>query len=274
MAAEREPSHSHSQLLGGDTPPMTSAQKIAAATLLVGLVAIAGEVLYIHHERTAAWTPATPAGESAAESASAIDPDDLVFLKKQRPSSLADVKQLTGATLWVSAGGQMEYYPYNSHHIDFSKPAGTLLGAEPLIIQDAFEQVAPKQTQYRIPAGDKQVFLAFTMPRSPAPAQQYAVPVGYKEAGDYTFSTDEIFFYDDPHQLYSHWGPRIWQAVDSHQVILGMNERQVQLSLGQVSRSVSQDYGDRVVIYSNLGKPMAVTFVKNHATSFRPDQGF
>jgi hypothetical protein len=29
-----------------------------------------------------------------------------------------------------------------------------------------------------------------------------------------------------------------------------------------------------LVIFSNLGKPMAVTFVSNHVTAFRPDQGF
>jgi hypothetical protein len=29
-----------------------------------------------------------------------------------------------------------------------------------------------------------------------------------------------------------------------------------------------------MVVFSNLGKPMAVTFVKNQVTAFRPDQGF
>jgi hypothetical protein len=29
-----------------------------------------------------------------------------------------------------------------------------------------------------------------------------------------------------------------------------------------------------MVVYANLGKPMAVTFVKNQVTAFRPDQGF
>ncbi|HEV2646329.1 MAG TPA: hypothetical protein VGU46_08205 [Acidobacteriaceae bacterium] len=245
---------------------MTKAQRLSVFALFCGFVAIAGELLYIHHERNAAWAPATPA-------ATETDPDDLVFLKKERPSSLADVKQLEGTTLWISAAGQMSYYPYAAHRADFSKPVGTLLGAEPLVIKDAFEQVAP-QAQYRIPAGDKQVLLAFTMPHSADPTSQYALPVGYRKGADYTFFTDDIFFYDDPHELYKHWGPKIWQAVDSHQVVLGMNERQVELSLGQVSRSVSQVYGDRVVIYSNLGKPMAVTFVKDRVTSFRPDQGF
>jgi hypothetical protein len=53
-----------------------------------------------------------------------------------------------------------------------------------------------------------------------------------------------------------------------------MNERQVELSLGQVSKSTSTDYGNRMVVFSNLGKPMAVTFMKNQVTAFRADQGF
>jgi hypothetical protein len=247
---------------------MTTGRKWALGITLGGVVLIGGELLYLHHERSAAWQPANQAVDTAS------DPDDLVFLKKERPEDLADVKQLDGTTLWVSAGGQMDYYPYAAHHADYSKTAGTLLGAEPLAIVDAFEQVAPKSAATRIARGDKQVLLAFTMPKSADPAKQYAVPVGYKQGKDYTFYTDEIFFYVDPHQLYNYWDPRIWQAIDSHQVIQGMNERQVQLSLGQISKSGSDDFGNRTVEFYNLGKPMAVTFVKNRATGFQPDPGY
>jgi hypothetical protein len=142
------------------------------------------------------------------------------------------------------------------------------------LVKDVFEQVAPKTATFRIPGGEKQVLLAFTLPQSSSPTVEYAVPVGYKEGGSYTFSVDEIFFYDDPHELYKHWGPETWKAIDEHRVILGMNERQVQMALGQVSKSTSNDYGNRMVVFANLGKPFAVTFVKNHVTAFRPDQGF
>lgn len=232
------------------------------------LLAVGGELLYLHHERN------LPAKQSAKPDYGPIDPDDNVFLEKKRPSDMADIKQLDGQTLWVSAGGQMDYYPSDGHHADFSNTAGTLLGVEPIIVKGAFEQKASPKSYVRIPAGDRQVFLAFTMPKSADPKKEYAVPVGYRQGKDFTFYTDEIFFYKDPHILYSYWGPKIWQAIDTHQVVLGMNERQVQLSLGQVSKSVSNDYGNRLVIYSNLGHPMAVTFTKNHATAFRPDQGF
>ena len=65
----------------------------------------------------------------------------------------------------------------------------------------------------------------------------------------------------------------MWQAIDAHQVILGMNERQVQLSLGQVSQNSSQDYGNRTVVYYNVGHPISATFVDNHVTAFQPSPG-
>jgi hypothetical protein len=244
---------------------MTSGQKWAMGGTLLTVALVAGEILYLHHERNSTWTPPNATVQQMT------DPDDLVFLKKQRPSTLADLKDLDGKTVWMSAGGQMDYYPYTAHHADYPNPAGTLLGAEPMAIKDAFEQVKPKAATVRIPAGDKQVLLVFTMPKSADPAKEYALPVGYREGKDYTFYTDDIFFYDDPHVLYQHWGPRIWQAVDSHQVILGMNERQVQLSLGQIFKSESEKYGDREANYYNMGHSIDVTFVKNKVTAFRPN---
>ena len=244
---------------------MTFSKKIAIGITVALVLALAIRVALIYQERH---------DTGPAPQAVKTDPDELVFLKKQRPSSLADEKQLTGKTVWVSAGGQLDYYPASAHHADYAHSAGTLLGAQPLAIKDAFEQVAPKSATFRIPGGDRQVLLIFTLPNSTDPAKLYAVPVGYKKDGDYTFMSDDIFFYDDPHQLFNYWGPKIWQAIDAHQVILGMNERQVSLSLGQVSKSTSQEYGNRMVVYDNLGKPMAVTFVSDQVTAFRPDQGF
>ena len=243
---------------------MNNGVKAAIGGTVVLILAIGGEALYLHHERNAPMVTKAPEREVIAE-------DDLVFLKKKRPDSLKDVKELKGATVWVSAGGQLDYYPYAGHAAQYGKSAGTLLGAEKLEVKDAFEQVAPKSATFRIPGGDKQVLLAFT---KLGDEKEYAVPVGYRQDGQYTFYTDEILFYDDPHELYKHWGPEIWKAVDAHQVILGMNERQVELALGQVSKSTSTDYGNRMVVFANLGHPMAVTFVKNKVTAFRTDQGF
>lgn len=247
---------------------MQSGAKAAIAGTIILLAAVGARVGMIYHERNA------PVKVPAATATEKLSDDDLVFLKKKRPDSMADIKTLFGTTVWVSAGGQLDYYPYAGHHVNYGKSAGTLLGAQALLIKDAVEQVAPKSATFRIPGGDRQVSLVFTLPRSSDPAKEYAVPVGYRQDSQYTFYTDEVFFYDDPHELYKHWGPEIWKAVDAHQVILGMNERQVELSLGQVSKSLSQDYGNRMVVFANLGHPMAVTFVHNKVTAFRADQGF
>lgn len=247
---------------------MQNGAKAAIAGTLILVAAVGMRIGMIYHERNAPLkTPPAAATEK-------ISDDDLVFLKKKRPDSMADIKTLFGTKVWISAGSQMDYYPVAGHHVEYGKSAGTLLGAEPLVIKDAIEQVAPKNATFRIPGGDRQVSLVFTLPQSSDPAKEYATPVGYRQDGQYTFYTDEIFFYDDPHELYKHWGPEIWKAVDAHQVILGMNERQVELALGQVSSSVSKDYGNRVVIFANLGHPMAVTFVNNKVTAFRADQGY
>lgn len=242
---------------------MDTGKKAAIGGTVVLLLAVGVRVGIIYHERHEAAKP-------AERMESEIDPDDNVFLKKMRPDSLKEEKALTGKTLWVSAGGQMDYYNYAGHKIDPSKSAGLLLGADPLIIKDAVEQAAPKGMTYRIPAGDKQVMLVFTLPKSADPAREYAVPVGYREGAIYTFSTDEIFFYDDPHKLFSHWSGEQWAAIDAHKAIPGMNERQVELALGQVSKSQSQNYGNRTVTFDHQGHPVDVTFVQNKATVIRP----
>jgi len=243
---------------------MDNGKKAAIGGTLLLLIVAGIRIEVIRRERNA------PVVQTQAPQRDKIADDDLVFLKKKRPSTPADLKELNSTTLWVSAGGQMDYYPYTAHHADYSKTAGTLLGAEPILVKQSIEQVAPKSTLSRIPRGDRHVLLVFTKPKSDDPNKEYAVPIGYHDNTGYTFLTDEIFFYDDPHELYKHWGPDVWKAVDSHQVILGMSEREVQMALGQVSQSTSNDWGNRLVVYDNLGKPMDVTFVNNKVTSFRP----
>ena len=155
--------------------------KIALGATLVALLAVGIRVGMIYRERNAPEKP------TAAQPTYKVDADDLVFLKKKRQSSLKDAKDLIGQTIWVSAGGQMDYYPYTAHRADYAHSQGILLAAVPLLVKDAFEQVASKAGAFRIPAGDRHVLLAFTLPKSDTPTKEYAVPVGYREGANYTF---------------------------------------------------------------------------------------
>ena len=231
--------------------------KLGLGVVGVFAVFVGGYLAYVHHRN--AVDNAAPV-EVVVKS----DPDDLVFLKNEHPMSLKDEKDLKGRTLWMSAGGQMNYFPYNGR-VDYAHSPGVLLGAEKIVVNDAVEQVAAKtpEATFRIPAGDKQVLLVFT---KDGDSKEYAVPVGYVEKGAYTFATDQMFCYEDPHKLYSHWGPEVWKAVDEHRAILGMNERQVQMALGQVSDPQGDKPGDRVVVYDDQGKPKRVTFAHGKAT--------
>ncbi len=245
---------------------MESGKKIALGVTAVFLLAVGvrvGLIYKANHEEA-------PVAESPYAEPKLSD-DDAVFLRKQRPDSLKDERALIGTTIWVSAGGQMDYYHYANHRADYAHPVGTLAGAEPLVVRGVFEQVPPKgRAVARISAGERHVLLAFTLPSSSEPAAEYAVPVGNYENGSYTFLTDEIFFYDDPHVLYKHWGPGIWSHVDKHEVVLGMSENQAMMSLGQVITPHGDNRGNRLVTYDNNGHPLTITFVADKATKITP----
>jgi hypothetical protein len=194
------------------------------------------------------------------------DPDDRVVVKSENPMSLKDEKDLKGRTLWVSAGGQMDYYPCNGKTADYGHPEGALLGAQKIVVKDAIEQVPPTNTESRIPPGDAHVLLVFTLPDSP---REYAVPVGNREGKDYNLLTDQLFFYDDPHTLYAYWGAQAWQAIDAHKAIPGMTEHQVRMALGQVSIQRDGVIGENNIEYNNQGKPQLVTFVDGKVTAIK-----
>lgn len=251
---------------------MTKGLKIALAATGAFVVAIGIELLYIHHRNTADEN--APAVQRDAYVQPALTDDQAVYLRKERPDSIADEKQLVGKTIWVSAGGQMEYYKESGKHADYAHPAGMLLGAEPLIVRDAFEQVAPKNSRavFRIAAGQRQVLLAFTMPKSDDPKQLYAVPVGNYDEGHYNLLTDEIFFYDDPHVLYKHWGSEVWAHVDKHEPALGMSENQAMMALGQTITPHGDNVGDRSVTFDNVGHPVTIDFQNNKAVKITPGE--
>ena len=151
---------------------------------------------------------------------------------------MADLKELNGTTVWVSAGGQIEYYPVVGGKAVYAKPAGDDPGGGAVADQGGGgaggAEVSDVPDSGRRPAGGCCCLRCRRARRDRAEgATEYAVPVGYRQDGQYTFYNDEIFFYEDPHGLYKHWGPQVWDAIDHHRAILGMSEAQVQMALGQ-----------------------------------------
>jgi hypothetical protein len=250
---------------------MTTGQKAAIGLTVLGIALIGIRIGFIYkanHEEMA--VPQNPYADRK------VDPDDLVFLKKERPDSLKDEQALKGRTLWISAGGQMDYYADKGNHVDYTHSLGPLLGGQELAIKGAFEQKAPGTgpAVARIPAGQKHVLLAFTMPGSADPNALYATPVGDFDNGSYTLLNDQIFFYDDPHVLYKHWSPEMWSHIEKHEPALGMSENQAMMALGEVTKPSADTPGDRDVAFENNGKPVMIQFEKNKAVKITPESTF
>src|SRR5215471_6241141 len=197
------------------------------------------------------WTE-VPKKKPVSSSTYRVTLDDYVTPHKIFPYDLPSAKQeLVGKTVWVRAGNQLACYHYVAPRADLSRSAGFLGPLEKLEIKDVIAQNA---------RGQKQAMAVFT--RSKAPGE-YALSIGAVSQGSYEFSVNEIFFLEDPHQLYSHWPAEVWAAVDHHEVKPGMNELQASFALGTNIRVSRGDYGNRTVEYLNAGKPVMVTFSDN-----------
>jgi hypothetical protein len=193
--------------------------------------------------------------------------DEVVQPRKLYIDDLKSARTLKGKTVWMMAGNVMDYYPYSAHRVNFADKVGVLPGIQALNIQDVVTQSAPAGAVSRIPHGNAQVLAVFEEPGS---AKEFAMPVGYLQGNDSKFYCDDLFYYDDPHQLYKHWPTEIWQAVDAHQAKPGMNELQVTMALGNIQQSDSSNYGNRTVRYTTAGgKEVTVDYNHDRATEVK-----
>ncbi len=109
-------------------------------------------------------------------------------------------RKLVGMTLWVREGWRWAYEPGERFF-------------EPL------EKVVPTRVFQRRDA----ILIGFKRDGASA-----SFVIG---RGDRAF-VDDIFFINDPRELYSHWSDEAWEKIENHQVELGMSERQVGFALG------------------------------------------
>ena len=100
--------------------------------------------------------------------------------------------------------------------------------------------------------------------------KSYAVPIGAEKGGEFKIYSDDAFFIEDPHDLYKHWPPDVWQKIDAHEVQAGMSELQCSFAIGLGVPEGSGDYGSRTLHYPNGGKPLVITFESDKAINIAP----
>jgi hypothetical protein len=230
-------------------------QKKLQVFLVAAIVLAGGRAAYVVYERREAMKEdAKPRQETALKA------DYYVTPKRLHPYDLKSARQLTGQPVWVKVGYQLTYYPYDQerHKADFGHEAGTLLPLQKLAIQDVVTGVSP------LAPGIKQVLACFSVE-----GKSYAVPIGAEQGSDFRIYSDDIFFIEDPHDLYKHWPADVWRKIDAHEVQAGMSELQAIFAIGIGIPQGSGDHGSRTLYYANGGKPLAITFRNDKAVEIK-----
>jgi hypothetical protein len=226
--------------------------QIALALAVVVAGVRAGYILYQRHEDYVAaqkQVQARNAGYSNAEY--------YVSPKKLHPFDLNSAKQLTLQPVWTKEGYRYTYYRYVPvvKSVDFAHDAGLLGPIERLEIKDVMAMPAP--------GGRKQVVATFEKD-----GHSFAVPIGFETEGQYKIYSDEMFYVEDPHDLYKFWSADVWQAIAQHEVKPGMDELQADFAIGMgVPDAGSLE--DKTVRYPNGGKPLVVTYREGKAAEIK-----
>ena len=217
--------------------------QLALALAIVVAGARAGYILYQRHEDYVAAQK-----QQAVKDAGYSNAEYYVTPKKLYPFDLKSAKQLTEQPVWVKEGYRYTYYPYDAgrKRTDFGHDAGLLLPIEKLEIKDVVVDSA---------AGKRQVMAAFEKD-----GKSCAVPIGFENDGQYKIYSDEMFYVQDPHELYKFWPAEVWQAIEQHQVKPGMDELQAVFAVGMGVPDAGASSDDKTVRYPNGGKPLVVNY--------------
>jgi hypothetical protein len=233
-------------------------QKVQLALIAMFIIA-AARVGYIFYQRHKDQLAAEKQKQELAVGFS--NPDYYVNPKKLYPYDLKSAKQLTQQPEWVKEGYRYTYYAYDSasKRVDFGHEAGLLGPIEKLDITDVITAM-PTGSKQR-----KQVMALFQKE-----GKIYAVPIGYESNDEYKIYSDEMFYIQDPHDLYKHWPPDVWQAVEQHEVKPGMNEMQTDFAIGMGVPDAGDTSYEKTVRYPNGGKPLVVVYLEGKAAEIKP----
>ena len=234
-------------------------KKIQLALLAAFVLATlrAAYIFYERHEESLAAER-----KKQAEQIGYSNLDYYVHPKRLYPYDLKTAKELTQQPVWVKEGYRYTYFTYQAatNHVDFGHDAGLLGPIEKLQISDV---VLASNT---VSGNPKQVVAVFQKEGTP-----YAVSIGIQLAdGEYKIYSDEIFFIQDPRDLYKHWAPDVWQAIEQHQIRPGMNEMQTDFAVGMGVPDAGDSSYQKTVRYPNGGKPLVVVYHDGKAGDIKP----
>jgi len=197
--------------------------------------------------------------EAEKKEAPPLMADYYVTPKRMRPYDLKSAKALTEQPVWVKEGYKYSYYPFSAaRHSDFSREAGTLLPIQKLQVKDVVMDISPGSSD------QKQIMAVFELD-----GNDYSVPIGSVKGGNYQIYSDEMFFIEDPRQLYKHWPAETWQAIEQHEMKPGMNELQADFAIGMGVPQSSMDSASKTVKYPNGGKPLTVVYRNGRAAEIQ-----
>jgi hypothetical protein len=224
---------------------------LALALVVAGIRA--GYILYQRHEDYLAAQKVEQAKKGGYSNA-----DYYVTPKKLYPYDLKSAKMLTEQPVWVKEGYRYTYYRYVPvvKSVDFAHEAGLLGPLERLEMKDVMTMAAP--------GGRRQVVATFEKD-----GHSFAVPIGFETEGQYKIYSDEMFYVEDPHELYKHWPTDVWQAVERHEVKPGMNELQADFAVGMGVPDAGASSNEKTVRYPNGGKPLVVIYRGGSATEIK-----
>jgi hypothetical protein len=233
-------------------------QRILIITLIT--LAAGGTYLFI------VWRHRQNPGVTGQQPEQHLSADDVAVVRMEFPMHFEDVKDLEGKSVWMKNGYSMPYYPYAGGRVEFGKPAGLIPAAQRLEVKKAIKAAAPAAVRDNIEHGDTQVLVAFTLPGQ---KEEFATPVGFLQGQEEHYYGDLLFYYDDPHSIYSNWPKEVWGAIDAHQVKPGMSELETRMAIGMKARPDGQIEGSRSVDYDVNGKHYVVSYRDNRATSIQ-----
>src|SRR5437588_1940130 len=224
-----------------------------ALTLAVVVAGLrAGYILYQRHEENLAAEKA-----KQEKNAGYSNPDYYVAPKKLHPYDLKSAEQITEQPVWVKEGYRYTYYPYDvaAKRTDFGHEAGLLLPIERLEIKEIVLEPSP--------GGRRQMMAVFQRD-----GKSCSVPIGFESEGQYKIYSDEMFFIEDPHELYKHWPADVWRSIEQHEVRAGMNEMQADFAIG-MGVPDSSSSSEKTVRYPNGGKPLVIVYRDGKAVEIK-----